>query len=189
MLSSSQSSQISLYSLEPVCLFTNSKPITPPFSKSQLTQRCAGFSQSQFLRTFEMIVISLCSLYKILVDLIPSFIYFHAGAALTAIQDEIKNKKELILNTGNVSLNNEVVLGDDSNCTLLQIWSKYNRVRQLVKRSDSIFGWMLLFDFGIKFFMVCTLCYSLLASFKNNPNVDAVIVLLMINHPSPIHFY
>lgn len=122
------------------------------------------------LITFEIMVIFLCLLYQILVDLIPSLIYHHAGIAIAAIHDEINFKENILFKTGN----------DDSKGILLQIWSKYIRVRQLVKRTDKLFGWMLILDFGIKFFMICLFSYNFLANTKVNQPIDSVTPFIVL---------
>lgn len=124
--------------------------------------------------TFEVVTVFLMILYQILADLIPSFIYYHAGTTITSIHDEINNKKDVFFK---YSFKNKE--GRD----LLRIWSKYNRVRRLVKRADQLFGWMLLFDFGIKFFMVCLLSYNLLAnSTRNTATTQIISLFLMITY-------
>lgn len=109
----------------------------------------------EFLLTFEVVTFLLLMFYQTLADLIPSFIYCHTGAAITAILDEINDKKDTIF-TG---INTDGAELMDPCRILLEIWSKYYRIRQLVRRANDLFGWMLLIDFGIKFYMMVSLLY------------------------------
>jgi len=123
---------------------------------------CSIFSIPVLLMV-EVVSTFFVMLLHILVDLIPPLIYFHSGAAMRVINDEINDNKETLFSNQDVD---EKM--NDHHLTLLQIWSKYDGVRQLVKRADELFGWMLLFDFGIKFFMVCLLSYALLTTSQYN---------------------
>lgn len=149
---------------------------------------CSIFPKSMLL-TFEVISVFFVMVYQILVDLIPCFVYYHVGATLDSIHDEINTKSEVIFSAINSNIDNEDEVEeffknrkkeDSHNRTLLRIWSKYNKGRQLLKRADALFGLMLLLDFGIKFFMVCLLSYELLTSSKRNPASAAVLCFFVM---------
>jgi len=124
------------------------------------------------IQTAEVMMVLFLMLYQIIADLVPSFIYYHAGSVIQAINDEIEEKKELLFSRKlstlhqrdeSNSLDNSMKKEEDSpSRILLQIWSKYDRLRKLIKTTDELFGFMLLVDFGTKFFMICLLSYFLL---------------------------
>jgi len=130
------------------------------------------------IQTVQVVIVLFLTLYQIFADLVPALIYYHAGAAILAIHDEINNKKELLFgkdissqlqhDESNPFNGHSEKKEDSAKKIVIKIWSKYDRLRKLVKRADRLFGWLLLVDFGIKFFMTSLLSYTLLTiSLKN----------------------
>jgi len=134
--------------------FTN--PDLPIFltSKSSL---CDIF-YIPILQAYQIAVFLLVMLYQILMDLIPSLVYYHAGAAMFAIFNRIES----------------------SESHFHKAWSKYNHLRQLVKNMDHIFGWMILIDYGIKFFMICLMSYSILHNIHELKLMEFLMALFIM---------
>lgn len=146
------------------------------------------------LQAYQVAVFLLVVLYQILTDLIPSFVYYHAGAAVLAIHDEIRHIKaapmqEVIKQDfhPSSSTDNEIDVEEKhgepmeaQHRIFLQIWSKYNLLRQLVKKVDRLFGWMSLLDYGVKFFMICLMSYTILLNSRYSPLIDIIIAFIIM---------
>lgn len=142
------------------------------------------------LQAYQVSVFLLVVLYQILTDLIPSFIYYHAGAAMLAIHDEIHHTMKAVLMHEGIkqdfhpssSIDNKIAVDEkrEKHRTFLQIWSKYNLLRQLVKKVDRLFGWMSLLDYGVKFFMICLMSYTILHNFRYSPLIDIIIAFFIM---------
>ncbi len=146
------------------------------------------------LQAYQVSVFLLVVLYQILTDLIPSFIYYHAGTAMLAIHDEIHHMKAVLMQKvikqdfhPSSRTDNEITVDEKREKPLgaqhhifLQIWSKYNLLRQLVKKVDRLFGWMSLLDYGVKFFMICLMSYTILHNYRYSPLIDIIIAFFIM---------
>jgi len=151
---------LSAFSDEPY-FYTNSKSLRDLFSPA-------------FLVVISMITYSLVSFFILMVDIIPTLVYYHSGLALLAIYQELK----LRLISSTKSANHRASLSIleypeqvPSHNIILSVWSRYDQVRQMVTKTDQLFGALLLNNIGTKFFLICTLAYSTLYYlFQNNKN-------------------
>jgi hypothetical protein len=109
---------------------------------------------------FKWILFSLC-------DLVPSLIFYIAGKALNSIEQELIDHFD--------SIPSKVLSPSPTEFSirLRQTWFKYESVLDLVDEVNRIFGAMMFFDHGIKFFLICTLTFTSLSSFKE-PNLDTM---------------
>ena len=103
------------------------------------------------------ILFSLC-------DLVPGMIFYCAGKALHSIEQEL-------IDHFHSSIPSKVV--SQFRIHLRRTWFKYESVLDLVGEVNRIFGAMMFFDHGIKFFLICTLTFTSLSGFKE-PNLDTM---------------
>ena len=101
-----------------------------------------------------------------LADLVPSLVYCHAATAVHALQNAIQlvdsnlnNLKTAGFEPGDVEPAPPPPPQIESD--LHRIFSLYEGIRVMVKRTDSLFGFIVVFNHGLTFFMICTFGFSL----------------------------
>ena len=117
----------------------------------------------------------------LLSDLVPSFIYYHSGAIVNAICEDIQ--KTLLVISSGIGLSSETQVDDSLDSDgreIHRIWMKYDRLALLVRNTNQTFGPMVFFDYGIKFFLVSLLAHSVLATLReSNETVFNIVHLAM----------
>ena len=126
----------------------------------------------QLLEMFHIWSFAGISIPYLLSDLVPSFVYYHSGVVLKSIATEMEHM--LLLNTATSA----AAVMDPDGRKIHHIWAIYDRLANLVRRANEMFGYMLLLDYGIKFFLVSLLVHSVLATMRNQDDLAFTIVHL-----------
>ena len=100
-----------------------------------------------FFAAVHIVSMIFATVFVPLADLVPSLVYCHAATAVHALQNAIQQI-------------------DDDACQLLavqihRIFCLYEEIRVMVKRTDDLFGFIVIFNHGLTFFMICTFGFSL----------------------------
>lgn len=90
-------------------------------------------------------------------NLVPAWTFYHAGKALRSLADEFEQNSSQINPASSVGFQ--------------QIRLRYERVDNLVGRANRLFGWLIVTNHSVLFFMVCTLLYILLSTFRQPDHV------------------
>jgi hypothetical protein len=118
--------------------------------------------------------------FQLLGELVPSYIYYHAGSIAVAIRKDIQ---ELFQTTPYLSNGVAAVSFNTNNQfdehKIHLHWFNYVSLRNLVKEADHIFGSLMLIDYGMKFFMICMMTFSGLNEFRDCPLFEALAPLAM----------
>lgn len=109
-----------------------------------------------FLISMSLLTDFLDSFFVAMHEVVPTLVYYHSGLALFAIDKKLKS----IFRRNSASLTNDV----------LDIWSNYNQVRDLVSKADRLFGPLVVVNIGFKVLITCTAAYSALYYLFNNNN-------------------
>lgn len=141
----------------------------------------------RFLDFFQMSVFFLVVIFQLLSDLVPAFVYCHSGYVVRAIQEALQ---DVFIQTNNQlkphpsSPDEKGTAGpsarthlDPEGRTLHTIWSKYDSLRLLVQQADFLFGKLIVFDCGVKFFMISVSSYSVLRSIRESTTIDRAIIV------------
>lgn len=121
-------------------------------------------------------------------DIVPSLIFYCAGAALKSIEMELIDLFANLgfagksWNTQAVHLNTDAQINyryqSSSFClNLREIWFKYETLSDLVQVGNQIFGFLMVFVHGVMFFLTCALCFLFLTSFKDS-SIDRISFFL-----------
>ncbi len=90
----------------------------------------------------------------------PTFVYYHCGAAIFGIRDEIG---ELL---PSLVLTEESDEAHQKNGRHLHtILAKHKNVRDLVRTANNLFGSLMAIDYGLKFFMICLLAFAVMHNY------------------------
>lgn len=142
-----------------------------------------------FLGLNQVVAFTLVIFYQLLAELVPSYIYNHAGSISVAIRKEIQEVLQATVNEIRKSKpNNEetsivIEKSTDANldgCKIHLVWYKYVTLRNLVKEADLIFGSLMLVDYGMKIFMICLATFSGLKGFRDAPIFEILGPLSMV---------
>lgn len=95
------------------------------------------------LAVFQMSLVIVSWLLLSLADLVPGLVFVHLGLAL----------KSLILEVENCKL---------SVSEIRTVWLRYESIGRLTEKANRLFGWLIFFDYAVKFSMICVLLYCVL---------------------------
>ena len=97
-----------------------------------------------------------------LADLVPSLVYCHAATAVHALQNAIQLVDSNLDNRMNTTGLEQEGMKPPSQIEsdLHRIFSLYEEIRVMVKRTDSLFGFIVVFNHGLTFFMICIFGFS-----------------------------
>ena len=98
---------------------------------------------------FHLITISVCWILITLNDVLPTFLYSHFGCAICSLDKDLRHCTENIDNSC-------------SSASIRCIWSRFERLCDLLERTNQLFGSMIIISHAYCVFMISTLSYLLL---------------------------
>jgi hypothetical protein len=159
-------------------LFGNKRRLQHPLTMSDYSQ-LTDIIPVALLNAIHLIAIMVCLVFMLLMDVVPTIVYCNAARAVQFLRDDVHNAIKEIRNDALCCENQEQE--DDESCfnnertDLQQVWYRYEILRGLVKRADSLFGPMMIFNHGITFFIICALLFTLMANFRHLSVNDAIL--------------
>ena len=124
----------------------------PPFYTSN--HYLKSLFNSPFLISVSLLTDFLAGFFVAMHEVVPTLVYYHSGLALFAIDKKLKS---IFLITVIMPVRNLVSTND-----ILDIWSNYNQVRDLISKADQLFGPIVVVNIGYKVLIACTSAYSAL---------------------------
>lgn len=130
-----------------------------------------------FLGIFQVWACTCVAIMQLLGDLVPAFTYYHSGVVMTAICDQIRDELLPSPAKSNGKPAAALTFGiDQEGRTIHRIWTKYDKLSGLVRKANRLFGSMLLVDYGLKFFLIALLTYSVLGNLRSTTNVSFTLI-------------
>ena len=135
------------------------------------------------LNAIHFMATSICIVFMLLMDVVPTLVYCNAARAVQLLRDDvymaINEKSDDGL--GHCCKNNQQGYKGYNNINertdIQQIWHRYEYLRKLVKRADSLFGPIMILNQGITFFIICALFFTLIVNFKELSINEAILYL------------
>ena len=139
------------------------------------------FIPKSVLGSIHLLSTILMIIFVPIVDLVPAFVYSHSATLISLLCDEIKEMKENAMRLGDPTTSASRLMIDVTEKNrpneMEKIWSKYEAVRELVKRADSIFGPLIISNHGLTFFMICALVFSLFSNTNLQQQINNFVLL------------
>ena len=120
-------------------------------------------------------------------DIVPSLIFYCAGAVVKSIEMELRYLFSTFRihrqnwDTGAIHLDTRTQINprfqSPFSLSLRKIWFKYETLSDLVQEVNQIFGVLMLLVHGVMFFLTCALCFLFFASFKDS-SIDRMAFFL-----------
>ena len=108
-------------------------------------------------------------------EIVPAFVFYHTSLSIQALEEASKKIFAAITNRMNtVSIIEEHKTGTEER--IMQIWSLYEKVRNVVSRANHLLGPFILLSNGSEFIMISCMSYSIHIQFQNH-SLDPVFYL------------
>ena len=128
-----------------------------------------GLTLIRFIHIFDLV---LHFISTSLADIVPAMVFYHISLKLRLLTEELSQVAELCFKSetqiSHVSkscfqpLSEKITFSAHLRC----IWLKFGDISKIVERANTLFGPLILFDHGVKFFLTCTMLYLTLYHFQ-----------------------
>lgn len=135
---------------------------------------------SLFLQIVQVSAFVLVSLYVMLIDLVPSFTYYHAGCLVESKGDRIICSAHSPLNDTNYTENKNKEDENPNFSWIQKSWTEYKELHGLIEWADSLFGSLILFGNGVKLVLICLFSCVALKYLANIVTINAVISIIIL---------
>jgi len=131
---------------------------------------------SMLYRTSKFLAFLLSMLFYAIADLVPAFAYFHMALALNELTHDIETISTKI-STNNLLKTESNKFSTDSVDYIQSCWSRFVAIRRGIRRTDQLFGPLIIFNHGTLFFAICGTFYDMSQFLIQHHSVPPIMLL------------
>ena len=132
------------------------------------------------IRYLAVVSVTLSIIFLSMIDIVPLLVYYHIAIAIKEIENEIRNISK-----------QQIVPPLKTEIEVYRIWSRFEKLADMVGRADNLFGPTIIFNHGTCFFTICGSIFSVMNLLKN-PQKDSesipVFFMCLLLFPSRLLF-
>jgi len=111
-------------------------------------------------RVSKILSLLLSMFFYAIADLVPAFTYFHMALALNELSHDVESISSKI-STNNLLKTESNKFSTDLVDHIQSCWSRFVAIRRGIRRTDQLFGPLIIFNHGTLFFAICGTFYDL----------------------------
>jgi len=110
-------------------------------------------------------------------DLVPAFVYFHMALALNELIKDVESISMKIGTSNQFKTESSKFSTDDLADHIQSSWSRFVAIRREIRRTDQLFGPLIIFNHGTLFFAICGTFYDMSKSLIQYHSVPPIMLL------------
>jgi len=127
---------------------------------------------TEFIHYLPLLMVLFLSVFVSLIDIVPVLVYYHGSKILKDMECDLvrlveEEEDPMFIRT------------DKSSLFFHQMGSRFENLRMMLDKADSLFGPLVIANHGVTFFVICSSIFSLLNMVKNPKDAQGFEFLLV----------